>query len=536
MITNLQELKDRANILEVVEQFLPLKKAGANYTHNCPFHNEKTPSFFVNPAKNIFSCFGCGKSGDSITFVKEYKKLSFIEAVEEVANILNFTLEYEKSENHTHTKSLFEVLEKSNEIFYRELQSNEKVLQYLHNRGLNDEMLKKYDFGYCSLKAINELKSLYSIELLEKSGILKQGKCFLHFRVTIAIRDSSYKVRGFSGRTHPYNDFRTAPKYINSAENAIFKKSFILYGSHIAKTSIKNTNQIIVCEGFMDTIAFHKFEYKNAVCCIGTAFNKAHLAHIYRLGSENCEIIFSFDNDEAGVNATLRALKLCYENHCYNVNVVVLDSKQKQKDLGEFLTQQEKPKMTKIHGFKYFVKTSLNKAKSPQEKDKAYFECLKVINHASPFVRADFEKVASSLLPKQTFNQLKTPSKPIQNKSHTNAQNTSSTPQSRPYNLNNAILLTILQDDEFAFIAKSFLSPSDFVREQDFINALEKNHTALPFVKNATILSSDEWSISLEAFKKQGLQRQLNKALQDKDFKLAELLRGELIKIKTIPF
>ncbi|STP14346.1 DNA primase DNA G [Helicobacter cinaedi] len=106
MITNLQELKDRANILEVVEHFLPLKKAGANYTHNCPFHNEKTPSFFVNPSKNIFSCFGCGKSGDSIKFLQEYKKLSFIEAVEEVANILNFTLEYEKSQNHTNTKSL----------------------------------------------------------------------------------------------------------------------------------------------------------------------------------------------------------------------------------------------------------------------------------------------------------------------------------------------------------------------------------------------------------------------------------------------
>lgn len=531
MITNLQELKDRANILEVVEQFLPLKKAGANYTHNCPFHNEKTPSFFVNPAKNIFSCFGCGKSGDSIKFLQEYKKLSFIEAVEEVANILNFTLEYEKSQNHTNTKSLFEVLEKANEIFYKELQSQEKVLQYLHNRGLNDEMLKKYDFGYCSLRAINELKSLYSIDLLEKSGILKQGKCFLHFRVTIAIRDSSYKVRGFSGRTHPYNDFRTAPKYINSAENAIFKKSFILYGSYIAKASIKNTNQIIVCEGFMDTIAFHKFEYKNAVCCIGTAFNKSHLAHIYRLGGENCEIIFSFDNDEAGVNATLRALKLCYENHCYNTSVVILDSK--EKDLGEFLTQQEKPKMLKIHGFKYFVKMSCEKAKSPQEKDKAYFECLKVINYAPPFVRADFEKVASSLLPKQAFNAFKTPSIPTQNKSHANAENT---PQSRPYNLNNAILLTILQDDEFAYIAKSFLSPSDFVREQDFINALEKNYTALPFVKNATILSSDEWSISLEAFKKQGLQRQLNKALQDKDFKLAELLRGELIKIKNIEY
>ena len=189
--------------------------------------------------------------------------------------------------------------------------------------------------------------------------------------------------------------------------------------------------------------------------------------------------------------------------------------------------------MTKIHGFKYCVKMSCENAKSPQEKDKAYFECLKVINHAPPFVRADFEKVASSLLPKQAFNALKTPSIPTQNKSHANAENT---PQSRPYNLNNAILLTILQDDEFAYIAKNYLSPNDFIREQDFINALEKNYAALPFVKNATILSSDEWSISLEAFKKQGLQRQLNKALQDKDFKLAELLREQLIRMKNIQF
>ncbi len=234
-ITNLQPLKDRIQILEVLERYLDLYKVGSSFKASCPFHDERSASFMVSPEKNIYHCFGCGVSGDALKFLQEYKKLSFTEAVEEIAKIYNYHLEYEsdaKTERNNHLK---EILAFANNLFKERLKNEPKVLNYLtQTRAISLEMIEAYDLGYCLHGDLEVLKERFGGDDLIACGLFsnknedKELKSFCNYRITIPLKDSKDHIRSFSARLCIPRPLKTnnAPKYINGRETQIYNKSF----------------------------------------------------------------------------------------------------------------------------------------------------------------------------------------------------------------------------------------------------------------------------------------------------------------------
>ncbi len=356
-ITNLQPLKDRIQIMEVLERYIDLYKVGASYKASCPFHDERSASFMVSPEKNIYHCFGCGVSGDAMKFLQEYKKLSFIEAVEEIANIYHYTLEYENNERTHQNERLKEILIFANILFKERLKNEPKALEYLTNkRAISLEMIEAHDLGFCLPADLEVLKERFSVSDLIACGLFsnrneqKESKCFCNYRITIPLKDSKGKIRSFSARLYIPRFLRNdkAPKYINGRETSLFNKSFFLFNYYRALESIKEKKQVIICEGFFDVLAYEHFNYKNAICTSGTAFTKEHLAFLNKLSVELC---FSFDNDNAGRDATIRALDLCLKNHVTNMSVIKIKDPS-VKDLGDYQKLNKRPNLSKINGFK----------------------------------------------------------------------------------------------------------------------------------------------------------------------------------------
>ena len=327
---DLDTFKSQLDIVEIIGSYIPLKKAGINYTCCCPFHSEKSPSFMVSPQKQIFKCFGCEASGDVISFVKKYKNLEFSEAVEEICEI--YQIPNPISKKPSDTKSLQERLKKLSDVFVSNLLENgylgnstdleipkhtsipSKLREYLKNRGLCREDIEAFSFGYCKGE---EWKQFFSLDEAIKVGIVSQkGYCLFANRLTITLFSNSYKPIGFVGRTHPYFNFRNSPKYINSRDSILYQKSKNLYNFARTKSHIAKTKKVLIVEGYMDAIAAWKMGIKNCVATGGTAFNKTFLAQLTPLEPQ---ITFLFDNDEAGQKNILNALRVCIENGYSNV-------------------------------------------------------------------------------------------------------------------------------------------------------------------------------------------------------------------------
>ena len=311
--TSIEELKNRLDIVDVIGSYIELKKAGSSYKALCPFHDEDTPSFVVSPSKQIFHCFGCGKGGDAISFVMEYEKLSYPEAIEKLASMYNFSLRYSDDKNNT-TKNLFKALETINMLYKKELTKNLQAIEYLRKRGVSEAIIEKFELGYApsSSMQIAYLKNHY-IPLPDaiEAGILAQDNQRVYARmsdrITFAIYSPNGALIGFGGRTlgnHP-------AKYLNSPETKIFHKSKILYGYHIAKEAIFKKKQMIVCEGYMDVVMLHQAGFNTAVATLGTALTPSHLPLISR---SEAKVILAYDGDSAGIAAALKAAKLLSTN------------------------------------------------------------------------------------------------------------------------------------------------------------------------------------------------------------------------------
>ena len=385
MVTNLEVLKS-SSIVGVIEQYIPLRKNGANFIACCPFHSEKSPSFVVSEAKGMFKCFGCGKGGDALSFIKEYEKIDFNEAVKRLSELTGIALEYDKAQRAG--KSPSEVLEKINELAKRELAKNAAIVEYLAQRGLTQEICEKYDIGLVPSKQI--LLANFSAQELVESGFANKysalgkhssdSKDFgttadhqsssapkslesptsptasprilqekqanaqnitipMHHRICIAIRNPQHKIVAFVARTHPHYNFPpNAPKYINSKESYFYKKTQILYLYSNAKSSIQAQKAAFVVEGYIDSILLHENGFKNAIATGGTAFNVQHLNLLTRL---DCEVIFCFDNDKSGMAANFRAVKVCFNAGFYRVKVAILQNRNTRgklcKDINEAL-------------------------------------------------------------------------------------------------------------------------------------------------------------------------------------------------------
>jgi len=312
MIDNasIESLKNSIDIIDVVGSFVELRKAGANYKANCPFHGEKTPSFVVSPSKQIYHCFGCGVGGDSIKFLMELEKLSYPEAIEKLASMFNFSLTYTKgSSDYSDAKR---VLEAIGQWYVKNLSRNQTAMTYLLDRGVSQSSIESFEIGYVptGAEAMQFLQSsLLPLPQAAEAGIIAQsenGKGYyarLVERITFPIYSASGAIVGFGGRTitnHP-------AKYINSPQTKLFNKSRLLYGYHLAKESIYKNKKLIVCEGYLDVVMFHQAGFTEAVAGMGTALTTEHLPML-RKGDP--KIILAYDGDKAGIAAALKASQM----------------------------------------------------------------------------------------------------------------------------------------------------------------------------------------------------------------------------------
>jgi len=311
MIDNasIESLKNSIDIVDVIGNFVELRKAGANYKANCPFHGEKTPSFVVSPSKQIYHCFGCGVGGDSIKFVMEMEKLTYPEAIEKLASMFNFSLTYTKgSSDYSDAKR---VLESIQTWYVKNLENNPAAKQYLLDRGIAQSSIQRFGIGYVpdGNSVMNFLNAtLLPLPKAVEAGVLAQGEGGRYYarlveRITFPIYSTSGAAVGFGGRTitnHP-------AKYINSPQTKLFNKSRLLYGYDLAKESIYKNKKLIVCEGYLDVVMFHQAGFTEAVASMGTALTSEHLP-LLRKGDP--KIILAYDGDKAGVAAALKAAQM----------------------------------------------------------------------------------------------------------------------------------------------------------------------------------------------------------------------------------
>jgi DNA primase len=312
----IQELNDRADIVELVGRFVPLKKAGANFQGLCPFHDEKSPSFSVSPTKQFYYCFGCGASGDALRFLMEYQGLGFIDAVKELAGQLGMQVpedsrspeERERdAQLQTKRKTLSEVLAQAADAYVEFLKRSPNAQNYLIGRGLTGQIAARFKIGWAPPgKPLAGVFADYTDPLLEESGMViakEDGRRSDRFRerIMFPIRNLKGEVIAFGGRITDKGE----PKYLNSPETPIFHKGREIYGLFEGRSSIQQAGMVLVTEGYMDVVALAQHGINNAVATLGTACTPEHVQKLFRFADQ---IVFSFDGDKAGQKAARRAL------------------------------------------------------------------------------------------------------------------------------------------------------------------------------------------------------------------------------------
>ena len=314
----IQELLGRVDIVDVVERYLPLKKAGANYMACCPFHGEKTPSFSVSPSKQFYHCFGCGAHGSAIGFVMEYAGLGFVEAVQELATQAGLHVPQQRSEAITRPKagevaSLTEIMAQAARYYREQLKASPKAVNYLKERGLTGEIAARFGLGYApdGWQNLAAVFPDYQGKALADCGLVIEGETGNRYdrfrdRVMFPILDTRGNVIGFGGRVIGAGE----PKYLNSPETPLFEKGRELYGLSQARAAIRDEDSVIVVEGYMDTVALAQHGVGNAVATLGTATTPVH---VHKLLRQAGRVIFCFDGDNAGRKAAARALEASLE-------------------------------------------------------------------------------------------------------------------------------------------------------------------------------------------------------------------------------
>lgn len=305
MSSQVEQIKERLGIVDVISQYVKLEKAGSNFKARCPFHNEKTPSFFVSPARNSYYCFGCNAKGDIFSFVEQFEGLDFVGALKVLGEKAGIQVVFEKQGEKDKSARLYDIMEAASLFFEENLKREKKITKYLHNRGLKDKTINDWRIGYShkSWSSLYDyLKKNYSALEIEKAGLIKKKESGNDYydrfrgRIMFPIFDNSGRIIAFSGRIFE-GDEKDA-KYINSPETALFSKSKILYGYDRAKFSIRKLNFSIVVEGQMDLLMSHQSGFTNTVALSGTALTLEHIGILKRLSSN---IIFAFDSDPAGI-------------------------------------------------------------------------------------------------------------------------------------------------------------------------------------------------------------------------------------------
>ncbi|HYF30949.1 MAG TPA: DNA primase [Chitinophagaceae bacterium] len=331
----IQQIQSRIDIIEIIGGFVRLKKRGVNYLGLCPFHNEKTPSFTVSPVKEIYKCFGCGKSGNTISFLMDHEKYSYVEALRWLAN--KYNVEIEETEVSAEQKQQQQVADSLHiinnfaqkfftEHLFQTQEGQDVALSYLHERGFRQDIIQKFQIGYSPNQreafANAAMDAQFNVELLQKSGliVIRDDKAVDNYRgrIIFPVHNQTGKIIGFGARIIGKNE--KAPKYINTPENEIYVKSKILYGSYFARQAIDKHDECLLVEGYTDVISLHQAGIENVVASGGTSLTQDQLRLIKKYTS-NLTIIY--DGDTAGVKAALRGLDMALEEGL-NVRLVLI--------------------------------------------------------------------------------------------------------------------------------------------------------------------------------------------------------------------
>ncbi len=379
----IEEIRSRSDIVDIINGYVSLKKRGSDYTACCPFHHEKTPSFHVNRDKQLYNCFGCQTGGNVFTFVMEYENFSFPEAVEFLAERAGVELPKSEHSNSDRAKDNYKLMLKdmnktaANYFYYLLTTERGKFArEYLADRGLSQETIKKFAIGYADIYENDLYKYLkskgYTDNQMKDSGLVdiyegKGGRDKFWNRVMVPILDINGKVIGFGGRILGSAD--GVPKYINTKETAVFDKSRNLFALNIARRSKRRG--IIICEGYMDVISMHQAGFDNAVASLGTAFTVGHANLIKRYSDQ---VYLAYDSDGAGTSATLKVIAMLRE---VGLTTRVIDMKP-FKDPDEFIKNMgadayEERIDNAITGIQFEVSTIAKKYKLSDPEDKIKF-------------------------------------------------------------------------------------------------------------------------------------------------------------------
>jgi len=395
--SSIENLKNNLDVVDIISQYLQVKKAGANFKACCPFHGEKTPSFVISPSKQIYHCFGCGVGGDSIKFVMEFEKLSYPESIEKLASMVNFSLEYDKNTQNFDYK----VIEKLNEYYVKLLNTKKDAFDYIKSRGITSASIEKFQIGYApaSNDTLNYLKSNFlNLAQAQDFGLIDNGQNGLYARfidrITFPIYSLSSKLVGFGGRTIMGHN----AKYINSPQTKMFNKSRLLYGYNLAKQSIYNKKQIIITEGYLDVIMLHQAGFDNAVATLGTALTNDHLPLINR---GDPKVIVAYDGDKAGLNAALKAAIILSQNG-FDGGVVIFGDGYDPADMVKDNKIEILNNM--FNSTKPFVEFAINMQiqqfdiKNPNEKQKALAVLNEYLQSLSPMIQDIYKPYLASAL------------------------------------------------------------------------------------------------------------------------------------------
>jgi DNA primase len=321
--TFIQELLARADVVEIVGHYVQLKKGGANFVGLCPFHGEKSPSFSVSPAKQFYHCFGCGKNGNAISFLMEHVGMTFVEAVQDLAQQFGLQVPEDNVNPQDHARAaeqrkkqntLSEVLEKAGDAYRKHLKDSTRAVNYLKGRGLSGEIAKQFGLGYAPTgwRSLASVFANYDDPLLVESGLVilsaeegEEQKRYDRFRdrVMFPIRNVKGECIGFGGRV--LGDDK--PKYLNSPETPVFSKGHELYGLFEARAALREHGYALVTEGYMDVVALAQLGFPNTVATLGTACTAEHVQKLFRFTDS---VVFSFDGDTAGRRAARKALDI----------------------------------------------------------------------------------------------------------------------------------------------------------------------------------------------------------------------------------
>lgn len=400
MITtdSIEGLKARLDIVDVVGSYIELKRAGANFKAPCPFHDEKSPSFTVNPSRQKYHCFGCGAGGDSISFVMEYEKLNYPEAIEKLASSVNYSLQYSDNNERRERSNLLDQL---SSWYQKLLDEHATAKTYLTDRGIFASSIERFGIGYAptSGQTLEFLKQhRYTIKESVEQGAIGSdgGREFARFieRITFPIHAPNGSIVGFGGRTITGHQ----AKYVNSSQSAIFNKSRLLYAYPLAREAIYKHKEIIVTEGYLDVVMLHQAGFTQSVATLGTALTAEHLP-LLRKGEPR--VLVAYDGDKPGRAAALKAAKLLSMGG-FEGGVILFDGGKDPADMiKEGLIAELNALLHRPITFIEFVISEICSAydlRDPKVKENALNECLGYIKTLSPLMQEEYRPFIASQL------------------------------------------------------------------------------------------------------------------------------------------